>query len=105
MVVVAGQGVHVGTHVTSPIPTEITLVHDRLNTIRVPRPLGWRPRRSLAGLIGDRGYDSDTLREDLADQGILVIAPYRGNRAVRRYEDGRHLRRHCHRWISKRTFA
>jgi len=34
-----------------------------------------------------------------------VIVPYRENRTVRRYEDGRHLRRYRHRWIIERTFA
>lgn len=105
MVVVDGQGIPVGIHVTSASPAEVTLVHDTLKTIRIPRPRGGHPRRPLARLIGDRGYDSDTLREELADQGIRFIAPYRGNRTVRRYEDGRHLRRYRHRWIIERTFA
>jgi transposase len=31
--------------------------------------------------------------------------PYRANRTVRPYEDGRQLRRYRHRWIIERTFA
>lgn len=56
-------------------------------------------------LIGDRGYDSDPMRERLGRRGITVIVPYRENRTVRKYEDGRHLRRYRHRWTIERTFA
>jgi transposase len=102
MVVVDGQGVPVGIHVTSASPAEVTLVDATLNTIRV-----WRGRRLRRPqrLIADRAYDSDALRERLARRGITVIVPYRENRVVRRYEDGRHLRRYRHRWVIERTFA
>ena len=94
-----------GIHVASATPAEVSLVHATLNTIRIPQR-GGRPRRgALRRLIGDGGYDSDPLREDLAAHGILFIAPYRANRTVRRYEDRRHLRRYRHRWIVERTFA
>jgi transposase len=45
------------------------------------------------------------MRERLARRGITVIVPYRKNRAVRPYEDGRQLPRYSHRWIIERTFA
>jgi transposase len=45
------------------------------------------------------------MRERLGRRGITVIVPYRKNRAVRPYEDGRHLRRYRHRWIIERPFA
>jgi hypothetical protein len=63
-----------------------------------PRAGRGRPRQNPDRLIGDRGYDSDPLRERLGRRGITVIVPYRDNRQVRRYEDGRHLRRYRHRW-------
>jgi transposase len=105
MVVVDGQGIPVGIHVTSASPSEVTLVEPTLKTIQVPRTGRGRPRQNPDRLIGDRGYDSDPLRERLGRRGITMIVPYRDNRQVRRYEDGRHLRRYRHRWIIERTFA
>lgn len=105
MVVVDGQGIPLGIHVTSASPSEVTLIEPTLKTIQVPRCGGGRCPRKLKRLIGDRGYDSDPARERLADRGITFIVPYRDNRTIRRYEDGRRLRRYRHRWIIERTFA
>lgn len=102
MVVVDGQGLPLGIHVSSATPAEITLVDTTLSTIRVRR--GRRYRQPVR-LIADRAYDSDALRERLAGRGITVIVPYRDNRTVRRFEDRRHLRRYRHRWVIERTFA
>ncbi len=54
-------------------------------------------------LIGDRAYDSDGLDEELADQGIEMIAPNRRNR--KKNQDGRKLRRYKRRWKVERLFA
>ena len=83
----------------------MTLVDATLATIRVPRAGRGRPRQKPPRLIGDRGYDSDPVRERLGRRGIAFIVPYRKNRTVRPFEDGRHLRRYRHRWIIERTFA
>ena len=91
--------------ITSASPGEVTLVDATLNTIRVPRVGGGRPRQKPDRLIGDRAYDSDPLRKRLARRGITVIVPYRSNCVHRRYEDHRLLRRYRHRWIIERTFA
>ncbi len=105
MVVVDGQGIPVGIHVTSASPSEVTLVEPTLNTIHVPRVGRGRPRQKLTRLIGDRGYDSDPMRERLGRRGITLIVPYRDNRTIRKHEDRRHLRRYRRRWIIERTFA
>lgn len=105
MVVVDGAGVPLGIHVTSASPAEVTLVDATLTTIRVPRTGPGRPRQNPPRLIADRAYDSDPLRERLRQRGITVIVPYRDNRTVRAYEDGRQLRRYRHRWVIERTFA
>jgi transposase len=55
-------------------------------------------------VIADRAYDSDPLRERLAKRVIDLIVPYRKNK-LRRYEDGRKLRRYKRRWIIERTNA
>ena len=105
MVVVDGQGLPLGIHVASARPSEVTLVEATLKTVAVPRVGGGRPRHQIARLIGDRGYDSDPLRTRLARRGTTLIVPYRTNRTVRPYEDGRQLRRYRRRWIIERTFA
>jgi transposase len=56
-------------------------------------------------LLGDRGYDSDPLREELAGEGFRLIAPHRENRTKPPTNDGRRLRRYKRRWIVERTFA
>ncbi len=63
MVVVDGQGLPLGIHVTSASPSEVTLVDATLNMIRVPRPGSGRPRHKPRRLSGERGDDSDPLRE------------------------------------------
>lgn len=105
MVVVDGQGIPLGIHVTSASPGEVTLVGPTLKTIRVPGLPRRRPLAKLRTLIGDLAYDSDPERERLAAQGITLIVPYRSNCVHRRYEDHRRLRRYRHRWIIERTFA
>lgn len=105
MVVVDGQGIPLGIHVTSATPAEVNLVETTLKTIRVPRVGRGRPRQNPERLVGDRGYDSEGLRTRLHDRGIIPILPYRWWTKRRRFEDKRHLRRFRHRWIIERTFA
>jgi transposase len=105
MVVVDGQGIPLGIHVTSAAPSEMTLVDATLRTIAVPQPRGGRRRRYPDCLIGDLGYDGNVVRDALARQGITPIIPYRKGRVNRPYEDWRRLRRYRRRWIIERTFA
>ncbi len=56
-------------------------------------------------LIGDRAYDSDPLDEQLAEQGIEMIAPHKRNRKKAKTQDGRLLRRYRRRWKVERLFA
>jgi len=60
------------------------------------------PRR----MIGDKAYDSDPLREELASVGIELLAPHRSNRTEEsRSNDGRKMRRYKSRWKVERFFA
>ena len=68
--------------------------------VRVLWPRG-RPRQKPKRIIADRGYDSDPLRERFKNRGIELIAPYREKNKLRRYEDGRKLRRYKRRCIVK----
>jgi transposase len=106
MVVVDGTGLPLGNHLHSASPSEVKLVEATLATIRVGRRHGaGRPRQKPCRLIADRGYDSDPLREQLAERGIELIAPHRKNRRKPPTQDGRVLRRYKRRWIVERTFA
>src|SRR5580704_12143739 len=104
MVLVDGGGLPLGVRLESASPGEATLAEATLAEVKVPRPKG-RPRQKPKRVIDDRAYDSDPLRERLAKRGIDLIVPYRKNSKLRRYEDGRKLRRYKRRWIIERTNA
>jgi transposase len=104
MVLVDGEGIPLGVRLESASPNEVTLAEATLDQVRVPRPKG-RPRQKPQRVIADRAYDSDPLRQRLKKRGIELIVPYRENNKLRRYEDGRKLRRYKRRWIVERTNA
>ena len=75
----------------------MTLVEPTLEAVFAPDT----PER----LVGDRAYDSDPLDEQLAEQGIEMIAPHRRSRKKPKTQDGRKLRRYKRRWKVERLFA
>lgn len=105
MVVVDGQGIPLGSQLTTASPGEVTLVDSTLATIKVPRKGRGRPRSNPERLIADKAYDSDKLRKRLKKRGIDVIVPHRRDRKSKSLQDGRKLRRYCHRWIVERTIS
>lgn len=56
-------------------------------------------------VLADKAYDSDGLREHLADEGFVLVTPHRDNRVSPPMIDGRRLRRYKRRWKVERTFA
>ena len=96
MAVADGHGLPLAVDVASASPHETKLVHSTLQA----RFLREKPQR----LIGDKAYDSDALRADLAGDGIELITRQRSNRRVKT-QDGRSLRRYCRRWKIERLFA
>jgi transposase len=56
-------------------------------------------------VMADRAYDSDPLREYLADEGFTLVARHRKGRVRPPTADGRACRRLKRRWIVARTFA
>src|SRR2546426_343811 len=90
------NGLPIAVDVASASPHEIKLVRSTLDA----GFLEDAPQR----LIGDKAYDSDALRADLATQGIELITRQRSNRNVKT-QDGRPLRRYCRRWKIERLFA
>ena len=91
MVLVDGKGLPTGVRLESASPSEVNLAEATVAQVRIPRRRG-RPRQKPKRIIADRGYDSDPLRERFKKRGIELIAPYRKNNKLRRYEDGRKLR-------------
>jgi transposase len=66
---------------------EVTLVHLTFDFYMIEA----KPEK----LIGDKAYDSDPLDEELAKEGIEMIAPHRENRLEKnKTQDGRKLRRY-----------
>ena len=104
MVLVDGQGLPLGVRLESASAGEVTLAEATLGAVKVPRAQG-RPKQKPKRVIADRAYDSDPLRERLQKRGIELIVPYRKNSKLRKYEDGRKLRRYKRRWIVERTNA
>ena len=90
------HGLPIAVDVASASPHEIKLVNSTLKA----RFLKESPQR----LIGDKAFDSDGLRADLAKDGIQLITRQRRNRRVKT-QDGRSLRRYCRRWKVERLFA
>ena len=57
-------------------------------------------------VVGDKAYDSDSLDEALAEDGVEMIAPHRANRKPEnKTQDGRPLRRYARRWTVERTIG
>jgi transposase len=105
MVVVDGQGVPLGSQLTSASPAEVKLAESTLNAISVPPRGRGRPQKRPLRVIADRAYDSDPLRQRLLVRGLLLIAPHHKNRRVPSLNDGRTLCRYRKRWKIERTFA
>src|SRR3974377_505887 len=99
------HGSPLGVYVSSAKPSEHRVAEPALAEIRVPRSGRGRPRSKPLRVVADRGYDSDPLRRRLQRRGIDLIAPYRCNSILRRYEDKRKLRRYRKRWKIERSIA
>lgn len=104
MVLVDGQGIPLGVHLSPANFAESHLAEATLATVAVPRAGRGRPRQKPARIIADRGYDSRQLWLRLQRRGIQLIAPHVSTRK-HRYQDGRSLRRYKRRWIVERTNA
>ena len=97
MAVADSSGLPLSVYAESASPHEVTLVRGTL----VQSFTAGRPEK----LIGDKAYDSDPLDEELAAEGIELIAPHRANRKKAPTQDGRKLRRYKRRWKVERLFS
>ena len=94
------QGIPLSSFTDSAAVAEVHLLEPALASI--PESIRLPERMPL---IADRAYDSDPLRETLAERGVDLIAPHRKNRTKAPTNDGRKLRRYKRRWKIERTFA
>ena len=104
MVLVDGQGIPLGVHLSPANLAESHLAEATLAQVAVPRAGRGRPKQKPTRIIADKGYDSRALWLRLKRRGIQLIAPHLRTR-VHRYQDGRSMRRYRRRWIVERTNA
>lgn len=104
MVLVDGQGIPLGVHLSPANLAEVALAEATLATVAVPRAGRGRPKQKPQRIIADRAYDSRGLWERFAARGIQLIVPHQSTR-THRFQDGRCLRRYRRRWIIERTNA
>jgi transposase len=98
MVLVDARGLPMAVDTMSASPHESKLTQQLFDFILTDE----QPER----VIGDKAYDSDALDEELAEQGIELIAPHRSNRKPEnKTQDGRALRRYKRRWTVERTIG
>jgi transposase len=98
MVLVDANGLPVAVDTMSASPHEAKLVQGLFDFVLTDE----LPER----IIGDKAYDSDALDEALAEYGVEMIAPHRGNRKLEnKTQDGRPLRRYKRRWTVERTIS
>ena len=88
MVLVDGQGIPLGVHLSPANLAESHLAEATLAQVAVPRAGRGRPKQKPTRIIADKGYDSLTLWERLRRRGIQLIVPHRSSR-IHRYHDGR----------------
>jgi transposase len=101
MVLADGSGTPLGIHLEKASPSEVKLVEATLDNVKVK--VGKRKRGKPKRLIGDRGYDSNTVRALLVKRGIEPIIPARCNNTIATHQDGRKMRRYKRRWIIERS--
>lgn len=98
MVLVDARGLPVAVDTMSASPHECKLVQGLFDFMLTEQ----MPER----IIGDKAYDSNPLDDQLAEQGVELIAPHRaGRRPENITQDGRPLRRYKRRWKVERTIG
>lgn len=98
MVLVDARGLPVAVDTTSATPHESQLLQHLFEFMLTEVPPEF--------VIGDKAYDSDKLDEQMADEGVKVVAPHRSNRLPEnKTQDGRELRRYKRRWTVERTIS
>ncbi|MBI3961870.1 MAG: IS5 family transposase [Deinococcus sp.] len=76
-VVVEGGGLPLGLAISGAEVHDQQVALATLDSIRVPRPHGGRPRRRPRGLAADKGYDGQAVRQGLRQRRIRASIPER----------------------------
>jgi IS5 family transposase len=85
-IVTDANGIPLGTTIAAAHRPESELVEKAIEDIPVPLP-------DSIPLVANRGYDSDPLRDRLAEPRIELLSPRRANRKQPSRNDGRKMRR------------
>ena len=108
MLVTDANGLPVGAELASANRHEVKLAVPTLQTVRVPRRRGGRPRQRPEELVADKAYDSKRFRQWLRSKGIKPTIPPYERRARKRPRRGRPVNvgpGYAERWRVERTFA
>lgn len=97
-IVTDASGLPLGLAADAANVSETQLLKPALNDVPVEVPPG-------TPVIADKGHDSDSLRDEVEEDGYRTIIPHRKNRVTPSRNDGRRLRRYRHRWRIERTNA
>ncbi len=98
-VVADADGTPIGAFTAAANVAETELIRPALGSI----PEAVRLPHGMP-VIADKGYDSDPLREQLAQDGFVLLSPHRSNRK-RRSNDGRRMRRYKRRYKVERAIG
>ena len=79
MVLVDGQGIPLGVHLSPANRAESQLAEETLAQVAVPRAGPGRPRQKPERIVADKGYDSIKLWERVKRCGIQLIVPHRSS--------------------------
>jgi hypothetical protein len=89
MLVADRNGLPMDFLLASASPHEVKLAVPVLETVRIPRRRGGRPKQRPAELVADRAYDSKTFRRWLRSQGVKPTIPFYPRRERKRPKRGR----------------
>ena len=105
VIIAERKGIPLSVHIDSASVSEMKLVEPTLEQVSVGKGTSGAPRKNPDCLIGDKGYDSNKIREYLLKKGIEPIIPARKNNKKATHQDKRKLRRYKRRWVIERTNA
>ena len=108
MLAADGNGLPIGFVLAGANHHEVKLAVGTLETVRVPRPRGGRPKQRPEELVADRAYDSKRFRRWLRSRGIKPTIPPYLRRKRKRPKRGRPVTLgpgYAERWKVERTFA
>ncbi len=108
MLVTDGNGLPIGLELASASRHEVKLAVPTLQTVRVPRKGGGRPKQRPEELVADKAYDSKRFREWLRSKRVKPTIPTYDRRERKRTKRGRPVKvgPGCtERWKVERTFA